>query len=121
LPAVWPPERHRDDARVQDLEAVEESGDPRLVAQGHRHGGDVVDGGGLDGRFRPEVAGRVRDDQVAARGQGVAEGRDDLTGFFGVGDEVQDRGQQQRRRLAEIDQLPDAGVSQDAVRAAQVG
>jgi hypothetical protein len=59
--------------------------------------------------------------EMAAGREGVPEPGHDPGRVLGVGEEVQDRHEQQGDRLAEVDQLPDLGVPQDPVGLAQVG
>jgi hypothetical protein len=67
------------------------------------------------------LPGDVRRDQVAARRQRVDQRRDDPRGLELVGDEVQDRDQHQRDRLAEVQDLPDRRIGQDRLRVSQIG
>jgi DNA-binding transcriptional LysR family regulator len=62
----------------------------------------------------------VRCDEVAARRQGVDQGRHDLRGLELVGDEMQDGDEHQRDRLAEVQDLLDRRVGQDRLRVTQV-
>jgi DNA invertase Pin-like site-specific DNA recombinase len=119
--AVWPPQRHLDQAGLDQIPAVEERGNLGAGPQGHRGGGVVVHGGRLLGRGRPEVPGSVRQGQVAARGKRVAEDGQDVRGVLPFGDEVQDRDEQQRHRPGEVDERADFGVGQDGLGVAQFG
>jgi len=63
----------------------------------------------------------MRQGQVTARGQRVAEGGQDAVRVLPVGDEVHDRHQQQGDGLAEVDECTDLGVGQDGLGFAQAG
>jgi hypothetical protein len=67
------------------------------------------------------LPGDVRGDDVAARRQGVDQGRDDLGGLLVVGDHVQDRDQHERDRLGEVQDVAGHRVVQDGGGVAQVG
>jgi hypothetical protein len=74
-----------------------------------RRGGRVV--------FRREVRGH----QVTARRQSVNQTRDDLRRLELIRDEVRDRDQHQRHRLAEVEQGARIRVGQDRGGVAQIG
>jgi len=108
----WGPEK---------VPALEERGDLRASAEGHRGGGLVVHGGRVPRGHRAEVRRGMRQGQVTARGQRVTEGGQDAGRVLPFGDEVQDRHQQQGDGLAEVDERGDFRVGQDGLGFAQVG
>ena len=120
-PAVGPPQRHLDQARLHHVPAVEQRGDLRAGAQGDGGGGLVVHGGGVPCGGGADVRGGVGEGQVAAFGQRGAEGGQDAGRVLLFGDEVHDRHQQQGDGLAEVDERADLRVGQDSLGFAQVG
>ena len=67
-----------------------------------------------------DIAGHVREHQVTARLESVADGGDDRGRVVIVADEMQHGHQQHGQRLAEIDELARAGMIQDRPRVPQV-
>ena len=88
------------------------------------HPGPHLGGGpGVDGHARhvavADVRGRVTDHHVAARRQRADQLADQMVGLVLVLDQVQDRGQDDRDRAAEVERPDRSG--QDRERLAQVG
>jgi len=67
-----------------------------------------------------DIAGHVREHQVAIRRESVDDGGDDRERVVVVADEMQHSHQQHRQRLAEIDELTRTGMIQDCLRIPQV-
>jgi len=76
--------------------------------------------GGLGHVGLAVLGGGVAQHQIAARRERVAQRGHDAPRIVGIGDEMQDRDQQQPGRLAGIDQPPGDIAGQDLLRVAQV-
>src|ERR1700722_841701 len=101
---AWPPSVTLDDAWLDQIEAVEESGHLAEGAQGHRRDHRlVVAARALGDEFALDVTGRVSERQVAAARNRAHEARNDPVRIFLVPDELQDRNQGDRGRLAEVE------------------
>ncbi len=83
--------------------------------------GVVVDGRRTLAPVLVDVARRVRQDEVGAHRQCVAQRGDDARRVLRVGDEVHDGHQHQRHRPVEVDDRAHLGVVEDRTGVAQVG
>ena len=109
-----------DDAGVEQVQAVEQGADLGVAAGGERDGGLVVVGPhGRGHLLGGDVAGGVRESQVAARRHGPHQPGHQGGRLVLVGDAVQDAEEHDRDRPAEVQDL--GGPGQDRVEVAQVG
>ena len=110
-----------DHAGIEQLQPVEEARDRLPVAHGRPRAAHplVHPPGHLRHPGRADVAGRVRQHQVAAGRQRARQLRHDAIRVVGVGDQVQDDQQHQRDWLAKV-QGPRSSP-QDRRRGAQIG
>src|SRR5581483_7762746 len=119
---LGPPLGYPHQARVEQGEAVAEAGDLVAAAHGQLGGDpavvDVLERGRQAGLLVPA---RVADDEVAAGGERVAQGGDDVRGLAGVRDEVKDGDQEHGHGPGEVEQQLGFRVGQDPGRLAGVG
>ena len=109
-----------DDAGVEQVQAGKQGTDLGVAAGGERDRGLVVVGPhGRGHLLGGDVAGGVRQGQVAARRHGLHQPGHQGGRVVLVGDAVQDAEEHDRDRLAEVQDL--GGPGQDRVEVAQVG
>ena len=111
---------HPDQARLDQVEPVEELAHLRIVARCGLLRHQLVQAAGHAGHVAvADVPSRMADHHVAARRQRAGQLADELIGLLVVLDQVQDRGQDDRGRAAEVKRPGRLG--QDRERLAQIG
>src|SRR3569833_620987 len=123
---VWrdagrPPGRHPGQTGFGESEVTEEGRDMCAFACRGRGDDGAVDAHDAFGLPRARLRARVRDDEVATRGQCRTDHRHDLLRTVGVGEELQDRGEQHADGTIQVDDPGDRRMAQDSAGIAQVG